>query len=45
MAAVAVVIVRLYFGAVGLVWIVDGVVESEDLRVVGAVVIIEVVDS
>ena len=41
--AVTLVVIGLNFGAVGLVWIVHGIVERDDLGVVGAVVIVLVV--
>ena len=43
MRAVTLVVIGLNFGAVGLVWIVHGIVEGDDLGVVGAVVVVLVV--
>ena len=45
MAPVSMVVVRLDIAAVDLVRVVDGVVEGDDLRVVCAVVVVEVVDA
>ena len=43
MRPVTLVVVGLNFRAVGFVWVVDGVVKSDDFRVVRAVVVIKVV--
>ncbi len=45
MGSVALVVVGLDFCTVGLVWVVDGVIKRNHLRIVCAVVVVQVVQS